>query len=79
MSVQRRKIEAAVKAQGYVIESIEWQPIGGMVEKMGRDGGWTVFASNGTREVMACGYNADDVVAFIVEFWKPKSATRGGP
>ena len=75
MTTQRRKIEAAAKAKGYVIESIEWQPIGGMTEMVGRDGGWTVFARNGDQHVMACGYSADAVVTHIAELWNAETPT----
>lgn len=70
MSVQRRKIEKAIAAKGYEVIEIEWKPIGAMIEMVGRDGGWTVFATKpGVADEMACGYNADAVVAHIEEFW----------
>lgn len=61
----RRRIRLAIEAAGYQIDpdyGIEWQPIGGMVEMQGREGGWTVFLVGGK---VLCGYCVDDVLEHL--------------
>lgn len=58
----RRKIREAAERHGLVIEEMDWQPIGAMVEMSGREGGWTVWFEDGGH---ALGYSADEVVEWI--------------
>lgn len=58
----RRKIRRAAEKRGLVIDWMEWQPIGAMMEMSGRDGGWSVFFKPSGH---ALGYNADDVADWI--------------
>lgn len=43
----RRKIREIANRYEFVVEDIEWQPIGGMIEMQGRSGGWTVWTDQG--------------------------------
>lgn len=61
----RRRIRLAIEAASYQIDpgyGIEWQPIGGMVEMQGREGGWTVFLVGGR---VLCGYCVVDVLEHL--------------
>jgi hypothetical protein len=39
----RRRIREIANQYEFVVEDIEWQPIGAMIEMSGREGGWTVY------------------------------------
>lgn len=78
----RRRIREAVEARGGSVESMEWQPIGQMVEMQGREGGWTVFARmprkdapGKTFEDHFTGYSVDDVLG-LIELMYPEVETR---
>jgi hypothetical protein len=43
----RRKIRDIANRYEFVVEDIEWQPIGQMIEMQGREGGWTVWTDQG--------------------------------
>lgn len=62
----RRRIRDSAARAGFTVEDMYWEPIGQMVEKSGRSGGWTVFLRDkdgGTDH--ALGYRWQDVVEFI--------------
>ena len=58
----RRKIREAAERHGLEVESMEYEPIGAMLEMSGRVGGWTVRI-NGYG--VATGYAWQDVVEQI--------------
>jgi hypothetical protein len=65
-SLPRRKIREAAEAEGLVIEDMDWQPIGAMIEMQGREGGWTVLFEGGGH---ALGHCWQDVVEWIEKGW----------
>lgn len=62
---RQMQIARALANKGYSITSMEWSPIGGMVEMQGREGGWFVFADPGDRFVG--GFNVAEVLAQIAD------------
>jgi hypothetical protein len=70
MTRARKAITDAVEAKGASVTLLEWQPIGGMVEMSGHDGGWTVEAEwPDGRADHALGYRWQDVCEWINENW----------
>jgi hypothetical protein len=43
----RRRIREIANQYEFVVEDIEWRPIGAMIEMSGREGGWTVWTDQG--------------------------------
>jgi hypothetical protein len=69
-SIPRRKIREAVERHGLEVEDMEWQPIGGMIETQGREGGWTLFVKDCG---VVIGYSWQDVVEQVdvcAPMWK---------
>lgn len=58
----RRKIRETVEWYGLEVESMDYEPVGQMIEMSGREGGWTVFVKG---YGVATGYSWQEVIEHI--------------
>ena len=66
MSRNKLKIIQAVEEKGYTVGYIDYRPLGGNVEMIGREGGWTVRVDDGEDLVdYVLGYTVQDVLEGI--------------
>ncbi|MCI3922451.1 hypothetical protein MO973_19650 [Paenibacillus sp. TRM 82003] len=65
MSRNHKRFEKELAAKGYTMVNAFWQPIGGNVEMMGREGGWVVEFNVDDLRDYVFGYSAEEVLANI--------------
>lgn len=57
----QRAIHAAAEAKGWRVTMLQWEPVGGMIEMSGREGGWTVYGERDEDETdHALGYHYEE-------------------
>ena len=68
----RRRIRQAVELFGYRLVSLDWEPLGIVVEKSGQEGGWYGMIDPPYRHgIDILGYNVEHVLDWIDEFVDP--------
>ncbi|MFE4571405.1 hypothetical protein [Paenibacillus chitinolyticus] len=66
MSRNLKLFKNALTAKGYTLVNAFWQPIGGNVEMIGREGGWVVeYTCDGDLSDLILEYSADEVLKDI--------------
>ncbi|WP_309119190.1 hypothetical protein [Paenibacillus sp.] len=64
-SRNHKRFEKELAAKGYTITNAHWQPFGGNVEMIGREGGWGVKWNAGEFREYVFGYSAEVVLSNI--------------
>ena len=71
MSRNKQKIRKALKAKGYTIEWLDWDPIGRSIEMCGPEGGWNILTKEGAHLL---GYNIEEIMEQITKLPHYKEA-----